>query len=224
MTLKTTSRLAGFAFLFYIAIGIYDMALFGRASAGEGAAAMLANVARHATQIRISSLLELLMALCALTIAVTIYSITRGYDRELALLAMVCRVVEGANGARGAIARMQLLSVATAAQQASGPDAAAANALGLMFMGNNVAVSAILFAVGSTIYCYIFLRGRVIPRPMAWLGCLSSLLLVIALPAQVVLATTGGWLVWIPMALFEVALAVWLLVKGAAPAATAPAR
>ena len=73
------------------------------------------------------------------------------------------------------------------------------------------------FALGSTIYCYLFLRGRSIPRPLAWLGVVASALLLVVVPLQL-----AGFIdpsvssIWIPMLLFEVVLAVWLLVKGVA--------
>jgi hypothetical protein len=59
-----------------------------------------------------------------------------------------------------------------------------------------------------------------IPVPLAWLGVVASVLLVVGLPLQGAgflhgLATS---LMWIPMALFEVPLALWLLVKGVTPA------
>lgn len=88
--------------------------------------------------------------------------------------------------------------------------------------------SAIYFAVGSTIFSWLLLRGRMIPAPLAWLGVIASVLLVAILPLQLI-GLFGGpmswsasvtWLVWLPMLVFEVALALWLLIKGVAmPAA-----
>jgi hypothetical protein len=95
--------------------------------------------------------------------------------------------------------------------------------------------SAIYFAVGSTIFSWLLLRGRMIPAPLAWLGVIASVLLVAILPLQLI-GLFGGpmswsasvtWLVWLPMLVFEVALALWLLIKGVAmPAARniAPSR
>jgi hypothetical protein len=75
-----------------------------------------------------------------------------------------------------------------------------------------------LFAIGSTLFCYLFLRARTIPAALAWLGVIASALLVVALPAQL-----GGVLkgpltvyVWMPMLLFEVTFALWLMIKGVA--------
>ncbi len=94
--------------------------------------------------------------------------------------------------------------------------------------------SAIYFAVGSTIFAWLLLRGRLIPVTLAWLGVIASILLAVILPLQRA-GLFGGemswtasitWLVWLPMLVFEVVLSVWLLVKGVyLPAATvAPAR
>jgi hypothetical protein len=84
--------------------------------------------------------------------------------------------------------------------------------------------AAIFFAVGSTLFCWLLLRGQMIPAPLAWLGVLASVLLVVILPLQLA-GLFGGptgwswsasvtWLVWLPMLVFEVALALWLLIKG----------
>ncbi len=86
---------------------------------------------------------------------------------------------------------------------------------------------AIFFAVGSTLFSWLLLRGRMIPVALAWLGVLASALLVVILPLQRA-GLLGGltswsssvtWLIWLPALVYEVALALWLLIKGvAAPA------
>jgi hypothetical protein len=82
----------------------------------------------------------------------------------------------------------------------------------------------IFFAVGSTVFAWLLLRGRMIPVAMAWLGVIASALLVMLLPLQLA-GFFGGrgnwsspvtWAVWLPMLGYEVTLAFWLLVKGVA--------
>jgi Domain of unknown function (DUF4386) len=69
-----------------------------------------------------------------------------------------------------------------------------------------------------TLFCYLFLRARSVPVPLAQRGVVASLLLVVALILRVLGFLHGPvtYYVWIPMALFGVALALWLLVKGVA--------
>jgi hypothetical protein len=165
MTIKTNARLAGFAFLFYIAAGIATMALAGKPAAG---------------------VFSLLTSFAALVLGVTFYAMTRDQDPDLALLAMVCRVVEAVPGVGG--------------------------------------TGAVYFAVASTIFSWLLLRGRMIPSALAWLGVVASTMLAALLVVQR-LGIFGNalnwsspitWLVWLPMLIFEVTVGVWLIVKGVA--------
>jgi hypothetical protein len=165
------ARIAGFTFLFYIAAGIGQMALFG----AGGTAAKLSGGAQQAS---------------ALVLAVTLYRVTRDVGPRLSMLAMICRVCEGVLGPI------------------------------LKFLLNvpwSVTASATFFAVGSTLFCWLFLRGRLIPVPLAWLGLFASVLLVVGLPLQLAGLLTGAvrQLLWLPMAVFEIPLGFWLLIKGA---------
>ena len=161
------ARVAGFTFLFYIAAGITSLALDGQTPATD--------------------VLSLLTSFSALVLGVTLYMITREQGPALALLAMMCRVIEALPGE-----------------------------------------AAIFFAVGSTLFSWLFLRGRMIPVALAWLGVIASVMLVVILPLQLAglfggpMSWSAGvtWLVWLPMLVYEVVLALWLLIKGVAtPAA-----
>lgn len=218
MTLRTNAKIAGFTFLVYIAAGITSMLLFARATGGEGVAARLATIAQHATDVRLTILLNLLMNLSALVLAVTLYAITRAQDRDLAMLAFTCRVAEGISG-MDVSGTLGLLWIATGTE-ASALDAGASSALGAFFlkMGETMGASATFFAVGSTLFSWLLLRGRMIPAALAWLGVVASILLVVCLPLQLA-GMLGGpitSLMWLPMVLFEVPLALWLIVKGVA--------
>jgi hypothetical protein len=77
-------------------------------------------------------------------------------------------------------------------------------------------VSAIFFAVGSTLFSWLFLRGRLIPIALAWLGVVASLILVAALPLRLagILGEPIASLIWLPMLVFEVALALVFIIRG----------
>jgi hypothetical protein len=167
------ARVAGLAFIVYIVVGISGMALPDRPG--------------------LSNVTYLLTAFCALTLAVTLYLITRAAGPAMALLAMTARIAEAISG--------------------------------------EAALAAIFFAVGSLLFCWLFLRGRIIPAVLAWLGLLASALLVVILPLQELGLLSGQtswassltWLIWMPMLVFELSLALWLIVKGAAaPISTVP--
>ena len=221
MTRTTNARVAGFTFLVYIAAGITSMVLVARATSGEGIAAKLAGFAQHATDVRIAFLISLLTSFAALVLGVTLYAITREQDPDLAMVALTCRVGEGVIGICIPVT-LGLLWLATATG-ANAPDTAAALALGAFLLRGAAGTGATFFAVGSTFFSYLLLRGRMIPTPLAWLGVVASVLLVLVLPLQLAgflnvgfFAGAAGWLIWLPMLVFEVVFALWLLVKGVA--------
>lgn len=166
MTRMTNARVAGFAFLVYIVAGITSMGLAGH---------------EHAR-----SVLGIVTSLCALVLGVTLYAITRDQDRDLALLAFGCRLIEATPGDENR--------------------------------------SALFFAVGSTIFAWLLLRGRMVPTWLARFGVLASVLLVALLFVQRAGVFAAAftwqspitWALWFPMLIFEVTLAGWLIVKGVA--------
>ena len=221
MTRRTNARIAGFTYLFYIATAFPAMVLFDRAAAGEGMAARLSGIARHAADVRLVVLLLVLDCAVALVLAMALYGITRDEDHALAVLALSCRVGEGVLGAIPALATLGLLWLGTAVTGSTPPDAAAAHVLGGFLLKVRIwgtTISASFFAVGSTLFSYLLLRGRMVPAPLAWLGVVASVPLVFVLPAQLI-GFLGGpidFFIWLPMLVFEVVLGFWLLFKGVA--------
>jgi hypothetical protein len=216
MTHTTNARIAGFTFLFYIAAGIASMVLFSQATGGQEINTKLASIAQHVLQLRLTIVLGLLMAVCAIVLAVTLYAITRDQDSGLAMLALIFRVGEGLLNAISTRDTLELLWLGTSTGPKA-PDALTLQALSSYLLdGPDWNMSAILFAMGSTLFSYLFLRGRTIPVPLAWLGLVASVILAVGLPLQLAGFLRGSVTsyMWIPMAGFEVPLAFWLLIKG----------
>ena len=215
MTPTTNARLAGSAYLLYIVFGISSMVVFGRAASGADVPAKLASIAQHATDLRLEVLLTLACGVCAFVLAVTLHALTRAQDPEIAMLGLVCRVAEGITGVflAGSLGLLWLAS-------STPPDPGAAQLLGGFLLRLGAwSPAAWLFSLGSTCFCWLLLRGRMIPAALAWLGVLASALLVVVLPLALAGFFQAGWWVWMPMLVFELTFAVWLLLKGvAAPA------
>ena len=217
MTRATNARIAGFTFLAYIAAGLTSMVLFRRAASGEGVAEKLAGMAAHQTDLGVLVLLGLVQCFSALVLGVTLYAITRDQDGDLAMLGLVCRIGEGLIAALSIPSMLALFWLATASG-AGATDTAATHALAAYLLRDDVALTATFFAVGSTAFAYLLLRGRMIPVPLAWLGVVASVVLVVGLPLQL-----AGWMhgritsiMWLPMLAFEVPLGLWLLTRGVA--------
>ena len=217
MTLKANSRLAGATFLLYIVIGLTSLYLSTQAIEGqEGTTQKLASMAGHESNMQVVILLNLLSALCALILAVTLYALTRDSDRDLAMMGMCCRLAEGIIIVAGVLVIFAMLSVGSDKAPAEG------NALGNMLLkieSSTGILAATCFSLGSTFYTYLFLRAKTIPVWLAWLGIFASILLVAVLPLQLAGYIDEGTLtnmVWMPMLVFELVLAFWLIIKGVA--------
>ncbi len=218
MTRRNTARLAGFAYLLYIAVAFPSMILLSRATSGEGMAAKLASIVQHGSDVRLAAVLTLLGCFCALALAVSLWAITREQDADLAMLGLTCRVAEGVTGAVSIPTTLALLALATTTGP-NAPDPAATRTLGAFVLEDTPIVAASFFALGSTLFSYVMLRGRMIPTALAWLGVVASILIVVGLPLQLggVLRGAVTQLMWLPMAAFEIPLGFWLLIKGVAP-------
>ena len=215
MTRSANARIAGSTFLIYIVAGIGSMMLVHN-PAGASTAQKLANMAQHAVLVRVNLLLGLVQAMCALVLGTTLYALTRDEDSDIALLGLVCRVGEGLMAAFAIRRTVDTLWLA----QASGskaPDSAAVQTLAVYLLNAPGAnLGAIFFAFGSLLFSYLFLRARMVPIWLAWVGVIASVLLVLGLPLQLAGFLTGAIVnyMWIPMAAFEIPLGFWLIFKG----------
>lgn len=216
MTSRSMAKVAGAAFLVYIAAGLSSLALSGRATGSGDMAARIASVALHTTEMRVSLLLNFVAAFCALLLATSLYSLTRSADRELAIFGMLCRAGEGILG-MFAFNTLALLWLAMGGKAPTG-EAASAIASTLTAAGQwQASTSALLFAAGSLAFSRAFVRGKVVPPTLARIGVAVSLLLVTMLPLEM-----AGWIggtavyliMWMPMLAYELWLAVWLIMKG----------
>lgn len=202
MTRPTSARVAGFTFLLYIATG-------------------LAGMSGLVSRLGASVVLSLVMCFSALVLGVALYRVTCDEDRELAMFGLVCRTGEGVLGAVFLPLRLALVTLGTAVA-ASAADGETARAL-VAIVGSarrwNTIVGATFFAAGSLAFCWLLLRGRMIPSVLGWLGVFASVLLVVGLPLQLaqVLVGRAAMAMWLPMAAFEIPAGVWLLVKGVPP-------
>lgn len=214
-----SARIAGFTFLFYIAAGIASLLLFGRTTAGVDIAAKLATLAHHEVELGFVVLLDLACSFSAMTLGVTLYALTWRQGAHLAMFALVCRLCEGFLIAAAIPNNLDLLWLANAAG-GGGQDTNTTQMLAASLLRSNVALTSSFFAMGSLLFAVLFVRGRIIPAALAWLGVIASTLLVIAMPLQLAGFLDGDdtSLLWLPMLAFEVPLGLWLLFRGVAGA------
>jgi hypothetical protein len=211
MTLRNNARLAGVAYLLYIAVAFPDMVLSGRATAGATPAERLTTLARNQGTYSMAMVLGLISAFCAFALAVSLRGLTKAEDEDLSFFAAICRTGEGITSLISVALSVGLLALATSEPR----DPAIAFYIfnvksGLYDVGSTS------FAVGSTLFCWLLLRGRLLPVWLAWIGVVGSAMVAVGVPLQMASVLSGPitQLMWIPIAIFEIVGAFWLIIKG----------
>ncbi|WP_018217312.1 DUF4386 domain-containing protein [Salinispora vitiensis] len=212
MSDRSAARLAGALFLLVIAVVLASSAAAG--SGTGGIAERLDDIATHPSGVRLSIVLLAIAGIATLGLAAMLHAITRRQDPSLAAFALACRAVESGLYAVQILGAMLLLSLS--GQRTDSARELGAATVDIAAWSTNV--GACFFAVGSAVFAYLLLRSRAIPRPLASLGLLASLLLAVSVPVQsaagAVTAEGAGILLWLPMLAFEIATGGWLLIKG----------
>ena len=216
LTQRAEAKVAGWAYLLYIVVAMSSMMLFARASAGRDVAEKLSTLNRMMGLARFTVLIDLLGPVCALVLAVTLYRLVKAVDPTFALLAMVFRVGEGLLAAFPILDKLELMQLARA------PAAGVGRTVNDLWLGSELlhrpdnGFGEFCFVVGGFLFASLFLRGRLIPQWLAWIGVITIGVQAIFVPLQIASMVPGSmvnWL-WFPILLYEVPLGVWLIVKG----------
>jgi hypothetical protein len=211
---------AGVLFIAATATSLIATAFLGSLLDGPG---FLATVALHQDRLLTAALFQLLAAFTSASIAVTLYPVLRQHAAGMALGSVAFRLIEGTFYALSAAGALILVSL-SGQLTASATQASAYLVRDLRDAAGCVGVLA--FYTGATLYYLIFYRSRLIPRWLsAWglagtaLGLVSGLLVLF----QAVTTLSATQVVLnLPIAVQEMVLAVWLIVKGLTPKAEAP--
>lgn len=225
---RNAARVAGFTFLFSIAIVIAaNYGISFRLNVPGNAAETAQNIMANEGLYRINIACNLLYAATTGVLLSALYVVLKPVDPSLALVAAFCRLVVAlmwgvtAHNMLGALRIMnggtylsvfeadRLLALASLHRDASYD----AYYIGLPF-----------WALASTACSYLFFKSRYIPRALAAFGVISSAWCVFCAFAFVISpdfqnTVHPGWFD-VPMVIFEMALGFWLVFKGVSPSGT----
>ena len=140
-------------------------------------------------------------------------------NRNIALLAAVWRLVDPLLCVI-TLSSFPLLFLLSGAEYLNGIEANQLQAFAMLTIalyGVGFTVSPIFLGLGSAAFSYLLFKSRYVPRTLAALGVVSSLLAVmcalmtIVFPGFGTIAASG----LVPFLIYEVTLGLWLLIKGA---------
>ncbi len=187
----------------------------------------LTGVAQHSNQMAAAALLYLIAAGASVGIAIALYPLLKQITPALALGAAVFRTIEAVFYTAGVVS---LLTIGTLAQQLAttppadrAPTSAMADTL-VSVREHSALVAVFAFIVAAFMYYLVFYRSRLVPRWLSGWGLAAALPMMTACLLALFNDTpvTGYVLLFLPIAVQEMVLAVWLLVKGFSPPPPTP--
>jgi hypothetical protein len=223
-TCKQNARFAGLFFLVATGAGVLSLSLIDLIHEAD----YLTAIAAAENQMLIGGLLLLMMSFACAAIAIWIYPVIREYDEALALGAVAFRLIEAVFHTFATLTFLSLLPLSRAYTAAGTPDAAHFPTVGsLLISGHEIAsnLGLIAFALGALMYYIVFYRVGLIPRWLSGWGVVAALL---CLSASLYVFFGGdafspvATVLNVPIAIQEMVLAIWLLVKGFKVPAGAP--
>ena len=189
------------------------------------------NISASQPQWIIGTLLILLMGYPLAMIPVVLYPIFKKHNEVLAFGAVLFRgVLEAVLYTASVISMLLLLNVSEIFGKSGVTDASNLQTLGTMLTASGDWISQILslvFCVGTLMICVLFYQTRLIPRWLSGWGLIGAVLYFAAnfvsmfSPLHVAPDISSGiGLLMIPLAIQEMVLALWLIVKGFNSSAT----
>lgn len=212
---KNTPRLLGAAFLLQaVASLVASLILLEPLIVSGNIIDSMTNIANNALQIRASIVVEMLTVIGIIMIGVLMYVILKKQDMKIAIVAMGLYLVEAAILAVSRIATFALLLVSQESVIAGHP--AYLQTLGSMFYESQqfgYDLHMLVFALGATLFYYVFYKSGYIPKVLNLLGLIAAPLALIGMPF-VLFGYDVPIVIFILNLPFELGIGVWLMVKG----------
>jgi hypothetical protein len=175
------------------------------------------------TRIIIGALLVLISGFALAMVPVMMFPIFKKYNEALALGAVVFRgTLEAVIYIAVAIIWLLLLTVSQEYVKAGASDASYFQTLGTLLLKASTQINPILeivFSLGALMIYFLFYQSKLIPRWLSVWGLIGAILYLAA--GLFAMFSMDFGILLAPLALQEMVLAVWLIVKGFNPSAIA---
>ncbi len=225
-TFRTNAIVAGALYIIGTVAGILSLAL---SQPLRDARDPLAGAATNAGQVTIAALLVLLMALSLAMVPVVLYPVLKRHSQVLALGYVVFRgALETLAGFMTPVAWLLLVAMGRSYVQSGAAASSGFQAAGALLLkeGEGSPFLGIVFCLGAAMFYAVLYRSRLVPRWITVWGLAAlvpylaaEFLAVFALPDPV---SSTATLLYLPLAVQEMVLAVWLIAKGFNAPAVAP--
>lgn len=229
-SLDRHARLAGLLYLTIIVMSLVSLLVVESRLVVDGDwAATAERIAANQTLFRAGLVYDTAMFAGVIALAWALFVILRGVDRNRALLALLWRMAEAVVGAVTVLLGVLIVLLVESQGVRSAFEPAQLHSLvGVLVTARGIGFDVTIFflSLGTIVNCRLLYRSRYVPRALAGLGVASFALMLVGTVISLLLPQYRdlAMAAWAPGIVFEVAIGVWLLLKGVrTPGPPAPA-
>ena len=212
---RNTPRFLGAAFLLQaVASLVSGLILLQSLIVSGNITDTMTNISNNALQMRASIVGEMITAIGIVILGVLLYVTLKKQNMKIALVALGLYLIEAALLAASRIAAFSLLRISQESVIAGHP--AYLQTLGNLFYESQefgYSLHMLVFALGATLFYYLFFKSGYIPRVLSLWGLIAASLAFIG-TLFVLFGYDVPIVVFIPNLPFELAIGLWLMVKG----------
>jgi hypothetical protein len=216
---KKTSKIVGVLFILaavtaVMGLNLYDPILNGPDYLRKGS--------EHANQVIVGAVMELILVVSAVGTATAMFPLLRKYNETIALWHVCFRFLEAIIITVGVISVLSLLTLSQEYVAAGAPDPTSYHSSGIILKAIHdwtfLLGPLFMLGINTVMYSYIFYKTRLVPRFISLLGMAGALsvfvcsfFVMFGIFPQI---SFWGAILAVPVAAYEMILAVWLIVKG----------
>ena len=212
---KNTPRLAGAAFLVQALASLVAGSLLpGVLNVSDNIVDTMTDISNNASQVRAGIMIEMITVIALIVLSVLLFTILKKQNMKIALVALGLRLTEVALLATSRIATFALLHTSQVSATEGHPSY-------LQTLGNLAyesqefaySINMVFFALGGTLFYYLLFKSGYVPRALALIGLIVAPLAFLGTVGEL-LGISVPLIVFIPNLPFELAIGLWLLIKG----------
>lgn len=223
---RQTATIVGVFFILAAVTAILGLIFYSPILGGPD---YLRNGAEHKNQVLLGALMELLVVCSIIGTAAGLFPFLRKYNESIALGYLCFRFLEAVLITIGLISILSLLTLGQNFVETTAPNASAFQVSGILLLAIHDWTFKLgpdfMLGINTAMYSYLLYSSRLVPRWIAIMGLTGATLVFLAALLEmfgiILQISLWGIILALPVAIYEMTLAVWLIVKGFNPAAIA---
>ena len=217
------AKVAGIMFLFSLIVPSLNWAfILSKLVVAENAIATANNIMANVFQFRIGITVELIMSVGLVVLGLSLYIVLKPVDKNIALLALLLKLVEATIAAAIVLVSFITLQVAKGGAHISifTPEQLQTPVGLTLNMHTSVfSIPMVFLGLDMMLFSYLFFKSKYIPRILAGFGVISFALIFIhalmfILAPRYATMPVNQIIFWAPSGIFEIVIGIWLLSKG----------